>query len=346
MDNTTLNPALYETLVKLYGKVIIVNEGQEGSFEQIYSDGTYVATRAHDSEQYSIDCPVCGDKRQRLYISHWAFRDLKYKSRKVVTTGLMHCHNEKCNLVEVRKDISNYIDWGRTNNVPVMKTKSLMSAADMPMPEGSIPINSPDADKEVKDYLLGRGFDLDELYTKWDVHAVTELAQYHKYGPKVIYPVYWNGKRVFWQARLCWDPTKEDTHNGIKKYYFPPGTCKSKYLYNRDLARGQKIVILVEGVTDVHKVGDNAIATFGKAISISQLQILANVFSLSTGILLLDSDAGKEAEEFVIKYKTGLFKGGLYPVYLKDKDPGSCSREEIWDIIYREMALQAGGVNG
>jgi hypothetical protein len=343
---TTLNPALYETLVKLYKRVGIVNEGYTGSYEQIYDEGRYIATRAQDSEQYRINCPVCGDTRQRLYISHWAFRDLKHKSRKVVTTGLMHCHNEKCNLVEVKKQIGKSLDWGRTTTVPVGKTARAISNEDMPMPAGSIPVNDPSAPKITQDYLKKRGFDLDYLYGRWDVHAVEVLPDYADHGPKIIYPVYWNDKRVFWQARLSWDPTKEDQKRGARKYFNLPGVTKSKYLYNRDGARGQKIVIMVEGVTDVHKIGDNAIAFFGKCPSSHQLQIIANVFSMATGIILLDSDADDEVREFCIKYKEGLFQGGLYPIYLKDKDPGSYSREAIWDIISTEIATQAGGTDG
>jgi hypothetical protein len=340
--DTTLNPALYETLVKLYGKVGVVNEGFPGSFEQIYDEGKYIATKAQDSEQYRIDCPVCGDTRQRLYISHWAFRDLKYRSRKVITMGLMHCHNEKCNLVEFRKLVSKKLDWGRTTKVPVMQTRAV-SAEDMPMPVGSIPVNDPGVPKLTQEYLRGRGFDLDELYKVWDVHAVEVLPEYPDHGPKVIYPVYWNDKRVFWQARLSWDPTKADQKRGVNKYYNLPGVTKSRYLYNRDGAKGKPIVIMVEGVTDVHKIGDNAIAFFGKCPSSHQLQIIANVFSLATGIILLDSDADEEVREFCTKYKTGLFSGGLYPIYLKDKDPGFFSREVIWDIISKEMATQTGG---
>jgi hypothetical protein len=343
MEQEVLNPALYETLVKLYDKVSVVNPGQKGSFEQEYSDGKYIATKAHDCEQYKLNCPVCGDTRQRLYVSHWAFRDLKFKSHQVVTTALMFCQNERCTMIDVRRAISKELDWSRTSVIPVVKHNKRMSVADMPLPEGSVPINSPEAPKEAKDYLLGRGFDLDELYTSWDVHAVEVLKEQPYHGPKIIYPVTWNSKRVFWQARLCFDPTKDQQRQGITKYYNVPGISKSMYIYNRDQAIGQKIVVMVEGVTDVHKVGQGAIAFFGKTPSTHQLQVIANVFSPATGVILLDSDADEEVKKFSEKYKTGLFQGGLYPVYLKEKDPGSYTREQIWDIIISEIAGEANG---
>lgn len=333
MEQEVLNQALYETLMKLYGKVSVVNSGQKGSFEQEYSDGKYIATKAHDCEQYKLNCPVCGDTRQRLYISHWAFRDLKFKSHPVVTTALMFCQNERCSMTDVRRAISKELDWSKTGSVPIVKHNKKMSTADVPLPEGSVPINSQEAPKAAKDYLIGRGFDLDELFSLWDVHAVEVLKEHPYNGPKIIYPVMWNGKRVFWQARLCFDPTKEQQKQGISKYYNLPGISKSQYIYNRDMAIGQKVVVMVEGVTDVHKVGQGAVAFFGKVPSQHQLQIIANVFSPAMGVILLDSDADEEIKEFCTKYKDGLFKGGLYPVYLKEKDPGSYSREQIWDLI-------------
>ena len=148
---------------------------------------------------------------------------------------------------------------------------------------------------------------------------------------------------VGWQARLSWNPSKEQQRQGISKYFTMPGMRKSEHLYNRDLSREHDITVIVEGVTDVHRVGPQAVALFGKVPSTRQTQLFRNVFGHNIGIMLLDSDAGEEAEEYVKKYSKGLFNGGLHLVRLPEGDPASHdndvprTRQELWDIIISQL---------
>jgi hypothetical protein len=214
------------------------------------------------------------------------------------------------------------------------------------LPQGCVPINSMEAPIQCREYLESRGFDLSELYNQWQVMAVDRLEEYPEHGPKIIYPIICNGAIAFWQARLCFTPTKEQQHNGIRKYYFTAGSKKSDFLYNKDAAIDSLtssdigIVVLVEGVTDVHKVGPKGLAFFGKTPSLRQCQIIKNTpLSSAYGILLLDGDASEDVDAFMEKYSGDkLFDKGLIPIRLpEDQDPGDLSRESIWELILNEL---------
>lgn len=333
-----LNVPLYNALIEVAGAVSLVREGEEGELEIEFEGGNYRAVRCRGGEEYRINCPVCGDRRKRLYISHWAFRPVFRKDAKVFTSGLMYCQNEKCDMREVRTRISAVIKPDAVSPMVVREGRKAKSEDNVELPAGCLPINSPEAPVAARSYLLGRGFDLDELHNVWEVKCCEHLPEYVEHGPKIIYPIRLFNKLIGWQARLCWDPNRDQLKQGIRKYYFLPGVSKSDMLYNRDKARQHDVTVIVEGVTDVHRVGESAVAIFGKVPSVRQTQILKNVFGYNLGVMLLDSDADEEAERYVRLYGKNLFEKGLHLVKLTEGDPASHTREEIWDIITTQIA--------
>ena len=346
-----LNQPLYESLVRLYKKVSVVNEGEKGVItDTVRVEGCLVASRTSGGEQYKFNCPVCGDKRGRLYVSHWAFRSMTKAGKPLNTNGLMLCHNEHCDLSPVKKSIGRSIVGMESGVVLGYEVAAERKTQVVNLPDGSIPINSMDAPAECKEYLESRGFNLKELYSVYKVHAVRRLKEYPEHGPKIIYPVYWNGECVFWQARLAFTPTREQTRQGARKYYITPGAKKSEYLYNRDGAlasmaettSANRFVVMVEGVTDAQRVGSCSVAFFGKFPSLKQKQIIRwTMLHRGTGILLLDPDASDKADEFMAENcGTNLFAGGLYRVDLSDKDPAEHTRRELWDKMIESVSKQ------
>jgi hypothetical protein len=350
-----LNNPLYDALRKLYGKVQVACEGEQGVItETTRGDGCLIATRASGGEQYKLNCPVCGDTRGRLYISHWAYRVMTKSEKRLCTNGLMLCHNEKCDLQDVRSAIGRAIGQMEAGTIRQCDIAAAKKTKIMELPDNAVPINSMDAPAACKEYLEDRGFALESLYRDFKVHAVERLKEYPEHGPKIIYPVYWNGECVFWQARLTYTPTKEQARAGHHKYYITPGAKKSDYLYNRDgalksLAEARpgatRFVVLTEGVTDVQRVGTCAMAFFGKAPSTTQRQIIRwTPLHRATGILLLDPDAADDADEFMAENGgTNLFAGGLYRVDLQDKDPAEHTTGEIWNKIIKAVSAGQAG---
>lgn len=333
-----LNQPLHDALVELCGDVRVSAEGDEGSYEiKRIEGGKGYSAKYASGEVYEVDCPFCEDDRKRLRISHWAFRRIMRGSARVYTDSLMMCMNEKCDL----RDLKDYLreklkDAPTAIQSRARERKREDAKSDFPWPlEGVVPVNSLDAHVACRDYLTGRGFDLDELYNKWGV-MVAEFLTGFPGGPRIIYPVMVNGIRAWWQARLAYDPTREQLRAGARKYWNPPGVRKSDYIYNKDGLFGKPVVVLMEGVTDVHAFGECGCCLFGKVASIRQMQIIkCTPIGQALGVLILDADAAEEVDDFIAKYGGNkLFAKGLAVVRLKDgKDPGSMSREELWDEV-------------
>ncbi len=101
-------------------------------------------------------------------------------------------------------------------------------------------------------------------------------------------------------------------------------------LYNYDSAKGQKTVVVVEGIPDVwayHEIGVIAVATFGAHLSEEQKRLLLR---LGADIVLsYDGDeAGKLATDKAYKtlYKTTNIKCVVFDV---GQDPANITREEL-----------------
>lgn len=342
-DERVLNVPLFNALCEICdGDVRITNEGQEGYIETTSKGGKLFATRSRDCEQYMINCPDCGDTRHRLYISHWAFKKVMRGKKRVMTNSLFYCQNEptKCKHTTLRSKIRSIIKEDSTTTQKLPPNRRRKKVVDMGLPEGCVPVNAPEAPLAVQDYLRGRGFDLDELYNGWGVRACEYLMEYPGNGPKIIYPVLSNGNMMFWQARLAWDPTKEQQRSGVRKYYFPTGSNKSDVVYNKDNARKHPVVVIMEGVTDAQRLGESGVCIFGKVPSTRQTQIFQNAMSHNMGVMLLDEDAGAEAKAYYAKYKEHIFPRGFFLVTLDSGDPASYSREELWSIIVKKIGEQ------
>ena len=105
------------------------------------------------------------------------------------------------------------------------------------------------------------------------------------YENRIVFPIYFKQKlRGF---------TSRTVTNAVPKYKFPSGFTAASFLYNYDTASRFSKVVVMEGVFDVFRFPENAVALFGKAMSAKQK--LALVSSWKEVIVMLDSDAGEAA---------------------------------------------------
>jgi DNA primase len=187
-------------------------------------------------------------------------------------------------------------------------------------------------------YLTQRGFDIAELEEVWKVGFGCEPSGYPELVGRIYIPVYYEGRLVGCQGRYVGELTDKDTR--WAKYYNLPGFQKSQYLYNLDRARQQAVAILVEGVTDVWKLGPAGVALFGKHASTRQIQLISAFLHQKPFVVLLDGEADQEADRLYQQLKP-LALAGLAKVQLPPgRDPGSCTRKELWDIIRAQAQTQ------
>lgn len=135
-------------------------------------------------------------------------------------------------------------------------------------------------------YLESRGFDPDFLQQKYNLKCVGPVG---KWKLRIIVPIYFHHRLVSFTSA-------DITRKSRSKYRHCPNDESllpiNQTLYNLDNVK--HTIIVVEGITDVWRIGDGAVALYRKHASIQQLRILSN---FSRVIIMLDSDANKEAEQ-------------------------------------------------
>lgn len=177
-----------------------------------------------------------------------------------------------------------------------------------------------------KNYLIKRKFNPKKIQRKWNLLGTTQIGSY-KY--RIIAPIYYNGVLVSYQGR---DIT--DKHQ--LKYKACAGSNEiidhKHILYGYDQAEGSSC-ILVEGITDVWRLGYGSVASFGIKTKPNQLTLLAEKFK--TVYIMFDDDpqAVENAED--IGNELSLMGLDCYICQI-DGDPGDLSQKEA-DKIRKKL---------
>ena len=109
-----MNKRLHCALVDRFGDVGVQNRGYEGRYSCPPTKNNYLKKIRKETkfaqvnewgETCSVNCPLCGDSRKRLYISHFTGRDVKVSNSKYQFGKVAVCHNEKCDLRELLNEI-------------------------------------------------------------------------------------------------------------------------------------------------------------------------------------------------------------------------------------------------
>lgn len=158
---------------------------------------------------------------------------------------------------------------------------------------------------------------------------------------RLIVPTFMDGRLVFWQARATWESEDED----FKKVLNPKGVSARSVLYNYDVAKKYKEIVVVEGFMDAAKVGPDAVATNGKVIHPQQCEWLKETSAKSI-ILAWDADAWTDGRKHKggkkpcsMEAATSLLRSYGFNVRCaklpEGRDPGSFDFEspELRDII-------------
>ena len=169
-----------------------------------------------------------------------------------------------------------------------------------------------------REYLEGRQFDPDYLVYKYKITGtVLERPSF-----RVVFPITVNNRVVSWQGRTI--------GNDKRKYIFPKPEEEvipnSQILFNLDNCY-KDTVLVVEGVFDTLRFGDNCVATFGSGVTEAQLYILMNNFKKV--FFLFDND--EEAQKKAKKYLTILNNCGIITENLcleGEGDPGDLKEDD------------------
>jgi DNA primase len=179
------------------------------------------------------------------------------------------------------------------------------------------------------------------MYTKYRLHYApidsvwNTLENKKLHEPRIVIPIFRGGLLVGWQAR-------DVTGSSPIKYLTTPGWKKTEVLYNMDVAKWYSDVVLVEGPTDVWRVGDNAMALMGKTLAHGSIQaeILQTLWG-DRGRCLICLDSYEDDPDTVAASakllaeldKLNVFPEGRAIFNLPNRDPGDWDHDELEALL-------------
>jgi hypothetical protein len=338
-----LNPGLYNFLWDWFrGKVLVSKAGQPFRYVETAWRGEPAARPApgRGGEEYLVDCPLCGDRRNRCSVNH-RFGGLVGPNLPVV--GAVHCYNERCRglpdwfsdrlreyglhpRVAVPAEAEEAFDPDRLAREAAASHERLTGFEFVDeLPPGHPAVR----------YVRERGFDPGYLVDHFRVcHRERE--------GRLIAPVFARGLEAGWVARAIPGHTRLTPGDPGRawpwregKYVNSPGLPKSRLLYNLDLASGHPVIGVAEGVTDVWRLGPWGVALLGKTMSETQCRLLCRAAEAGGAWIVLLGDADAADAWRANHYR--LLGAYVHPervrLYLfREGDPADRSSRELHEI--------------
>lgn len=327
---------LYARLEQKFGKVKVSNEGMSLQSRIKVAGYRTVTEIISPGEYYCVNCPFCGDTKQRLWVNH-RFAEFRW---------LAVCYNETRCMdgafgKESRKELYNIVFGGSSPVIlpvtqgAVVDPAKKLEAIEIP---GEVKFFNelPDDHRSVL-YLRHRKYDPEELDRYYGISYCESVydSKYYPLTGRIFIPLIMNSKLVGWQGRFIGDPDWKATR--IQKYFNMRGMSKKDMLYNYDLARKQDMAVIVEGAADVWRIGPKAVALLGSDMADPQKFLIRDGFAGKPVAVFLDSDAVDKTTSIASALYPYLGTK-VFPVISTAKDPGSMTREECWNLIYSEMS--------
>jgi 5S rRNA maturation endonuclease (ribonuclease M5) len=247
-----------------------------------------------------------------------------------LTSKMFNCFicGTKGPITKLIKEIDGCSDAEANTTVGEFQDYSSTLSGEEPVTPASRVLLPREAAREIPDlhrrYLEGRGFDPDYLAEKYGLRFCHSVGDW-KF--RIIIPIRMRGRLVSFTSRLVVD-TKGNPykHCGNDKAVVPVPHC----LYNVDSVR--KRAILVEGVTDVWRIGDGAVGLFGIEVVAEQVHSLAEQ-KWEEAFVLFDPES--RAQEQAKKLAGQLNK--FYPTNVaryetKSGDPGEFTEKQVRDL--------------
>ena len=353
--STVLNPVLYSRLVAAFGRVRVSSRGEamlaHPSVDPVSGRPRLVVVQG--GEYYRVDCPYCGDTRARLWVSHrYGTEDAGGRKLRF----LAHCYNRLCLREKWRADdFRDRLDDGYMLARARVREGIVVAAEDRAatMPGHCIRLDRlPDAHPAVR-YISerpGQKLDYRRLGRAYGLSFCTDAPNYNAVG-RLIAPVVLGGKLVGWQGRYPADlDWKGPRRNELPpKYYTDPAMRASQVLYNLDVARTFRTIVVVEGTFDVYGFGPMCAATFGSSLSDAQVRLLKSIVRDCTSVVLLyDDDAYLPPKADPTATPSGLVAAGKLRAAFGDSavalslpkgtDPGSAPRRTARAFVAAEAA--------
>jgi len=269
-----------------------------------------------------INCPFCNDPSKHCGIN--------------LDSSLFHCWRcgEKGDFVKLAKEVLQYsyreirdilkeYDYYQDEDSKddLVRTKR---GGKLLLPKRLVSMKENDH-KLIRDYLKSRNYDPDYLYGTYKLMRV-EPFHIGNWKFRLMIPVIVEGEVV---TMLGMDVVRKCKE--IPKYKNLPNDSSliptKNCLYNIDSVKKGGHCIIVEGVTDVWRLGEGSVALFGKQITTEQIKLLKQK-ALSRIVVMLDPDAEQQGRE-IADVLANIVNVPTQMILLDKKDPSELTRKEV-----------------
>ena len=181
-------------------------------------------------------------------------------------------------------------------------------------------------------YLKKRKFKPKKIIRKYQLKATYPLG---KYKFRIVIPIIMNRKI---KSFICRDITGRREPKYLMPEQFETIKTPKQCIYNYDSVQNGGNCILVEGPTDVWRMGKGAISFFGVTSSTEQLVHFKRK-NINKLFIMMDNDApGKTSAKKISNFLSPLAKSTEIITMTSHPDPGSLLQEEA-EIIKKELGF-------
>lgn len=168
------------------------------------------------------------------------------------------------------------------------------------------------------DYLKTRGFDPEEIQRKYQIRFCYQIG---RFPYRIIIPVILDGKVVNLTARdVTGEQAPKYKNLSNDEAIRPMKDC----LYNFDSVSDR--IIIVEGVTDVWRIGQGSVATMGTEYTLKQIALIMKK-DIKKAFILYDADATRKAEK--LANELSILIPTVEVITLDSGDPADMKPEEV-----------------
>lgn len=210
------------------------------------------------------------------------------------------------------------------------RRRQKIHARELELPPGLQPLT-----KRARNYLDSRHFDPDLIELVWGIKSTGTIGRL-KY--RIFIPILLNNQMVSWQCR-------DVTGNSAVKYLAQQENKElvnnKDTLYGIDQAVGKSCVV-VEGVTDVWRMGPGAVATFGIKYRPTQVSMLLQNFE-QFHVLFDPADPQAQIQANSLANDLAAF-GGKVKLWQPETelDPGDFAQDDA-DAFMRDVLGRSSG---
>ncbi len=244
---------------------------------------------AHDYRNgwLKMDCPYCGKHKFGVSISTnkancFSCGDHKNPFKVIMELEDLKTRPEVYNLLKAFEG-SDYLE-------PVLQPREY-STITLPESFKLLSLGSSEMAKMAQNYMEGRRFNIDKLSMKGVGYCTKG-----DYMGFIIFPFYQQGKLIYFIGRQFIQLGEKFKNPSVEKF----GIGKATLTYNIDALAIYNKIYAVESVPNVLTLGDNAIATLGKAVSGYQVSAIIRS-PVKEVVIGLDEDARGEAIHLALK---------------------------------------------